>query len=62
MWYWVVMSFIVSLHVALNVIVAWPNKDYGFAVLFPLGIADYVIIALILKLGKKLFDASPKTF
>lgn len=47
--FWIIISGVILLHVPLIFLVPWPNKNYTLPIVLPIGILDYMIIALSLK-------------
>jgi hypothetical protein len=47
-WFWILVSLIVALHLALILLIPWPNSDYTFPVVFPFGLLDYFVISFVL--------------
>jgi hypothetical protein len=60
LWFWITMTVIVALHVALILSVPWTTKWVPAIVIIPFGIADlYVMLWILSVVGK--FLARPKT-
>jgi hypothetical protein len=57
-WFWVAVLFIVCLHVAIVVVMPWPDRDYRGIQLLPIGLLDFGIVCGIIRLVEKGFRKS----
>ena len=48
-WFWAVVSLMVLLHLAMVLLIPWPNKDYTLAVVLPVGIVDIFAISSLIR-------------
>ena len=55
-WFWVTVALITCLHVALVLLVAWPDKDYRGVQLLPIGVLDFGVIYGIIRLIENVFE------
>ena len=56
-WFWLVIFFILLLHIPLLFIVRWPHTNVPtIAYSLPLGIVDFLLISGVLGLTEKLFS------
>ena len=55
-WFWVTVTFIVCFHVALLLLIPWPDKDYRGVQLLPIGALDFGIIYGIIRLAEHVFE------
>jgi hypothetical protein len=44
-WFWVVVSAIVFLHLAMLLLIPWPNLNYTLPIVLPIGIIDALAIS-----------------
>jgi len=49
-WFWLTITFIVSLHVALILLIPWPDNDYRGVQLLPFALLDFGIVYGIIRL------------
>ncbi len=49
-WFWVVMAVIVVIHILLLIYTPIPNKDFVYAVVAPIGFADYYLCSLLIRM------------
>jgi hypothetical protein len=48
-WFWVVMALLVALHGLFVVYAPFPNRDFMYAVVAPMGFTDYYLCTLLIK-------------
>lgn len=48
-WFWVTVSIIALLHLALIWFIPWPNTNYRWPVVFPVGVVDYFVISYLIR-------------
>lgn len=49
-WFWITIAFIVGLHVALVLLIPWPDNDYRGIQLLPFALLDFGIVYGIIRL------------
>lgn len=60
-WFWIVLTVMVGLHVALVMFIPWGDKSYPGSALLPVGALDYGIIYGSFKLAEKLMSRGQTT-
>src|ERR1700677_1236599 len=59
LWFWVTVAIVSLFHAFLVFAVSWPNKDYHFPVIYPLGLVDCGFILLCIKFVAWLVKSPP---
>src|SRR5580693_1256738 len=52
-WFWVTVAIIALLHLAMILFIPWPNTDYRWPIVFPVGVLDILAISFVIKLVGK---------
>jgi hypothetical protein len=52
-WFWGVIASVAILNVLLVIYTPLPNKNYTFAIVAPFGYAEYLLIALCIRLAQR---------
>lgn len=52
-WFWVVVSFLVLVHLAMVLLIPWPNRNYTLPIVLPVGIVDILAISYLIQLVAK---------
>ena len=54
-WFWAVVGSLVLLHLAIVLLIPWPNRNYTLPIVLPVGIVDVLAISLLIQfLAKRL--------
>lgn len=60
-WFWFTVSIVTLLHLAMILFIPWPNTDFGFPIVFPIGVLDCFVISYLFRLvGKWMKRADAK--
>jgi hypothetical protein len=57
-WFWATIVFVGFLHLALVLVVSWPDTDYRGIQLLPIGVLDFGIIYGIIRLVEWVIEKS----
>jgi len=52
-WFWVIVSLLVLLHLAMTILIPWPNQNYTLPIVLPVGIVDILGISWLIQLAAK---------
>jgi hypothetical protein len=52
-WFWILVSILALMHIALIVLVPWPNKDYTLPIILPVGVLDGLAISFLIQVVAK---------
>lgn len=52
-WFWVMVSFLVLLHLAMVLFIPWPDRNYTLPIVLPVGIVDILAISYLIQLAAK---------
>ena len=55
-WFWITLAFIVGFHIALVLLIPWPDKDWRGIQLLPIGLLDFAIAYEIIRLAEKVIE------
>ena len=55
-WFWMTTAFIVSFHVALVLVIPWPDNDWRGVQLLPIGLLDFAIAYGIIRLAENVIE------
>lgn len=56
-WFWVLIGVFVALHVLVVIYVPWARNEYSALALMPIGIADFGIMFVCVRLVERSFDS-----
>jgi hypothetical protein len=59
-WYWLIIAFLVAIHILLLLVVPWPNSSIPAPALLPVGLVDFAVVYGCIKLGEKIMMGSSK--
>jgi hypothetical protein len=54
-WFWVVIGFLVLVHLAIVLLIPWPNRNYTLPIVLPVGIVDILAISFFIQFVAKRF-------
>jgi len=57
-WFWVTVGLLVLIHLAMVLLIPWPNRDYTLPIILPVGVVDILMIWFVIQwVAKKLGPA-----
>lgn len=50
LWFWILVSILALMHIALILFIPWPNRNYTLPIVLPLGVVDALGVSFTIQL------------